>query len=114
MITREQLVVAAYAVLHLEPFAWAAITWGDFWHSMAPFSTLLALAVLLALVYRRRWAWRLLIALGALLLLSYVWDPAGDPVAFAMAVARLALLLSPAMRRYLTARPPSAHVAELQ
>jgi hypothetical protein len=112
LITREQWVLMAYAVLHLQPFAWAAISWSGFWHSVAPFSTLLALAVLLALVWRRRWAWWLLIALEAVVLLSYVRDPGEDPVGIVMAVARLALLLSPAMRRYLDGGPPSGLLAQ--
>jgi hypothetical protein len=117
LITREQWVLMAYAVLHLLPFAWAAISWGGFWHSLGPFATLLALAVLLALVWRRRWAWWSLIVLEALVLLSYVRDPAEDLalvgiVGIVMAVTRLALLLSPPMRRYLDGRPPRGLVAE--
>jgi Na+-transporting NADH:ubiquinone oxidoreductase subunit NqrB len=113
-MTREQWVLVAYAVLHLQPFAWAAVTWSDFWHSVAPFSTLFVLAALLALVWRRRWAWRLLIVINALALLSYIRDPAEDPVGVLMAVVRLALLLSPAMQRYLAARPPGGLAVESQ
>lgn len=114
LITREQWVLDAYAVLLLVPLAWYAITWGSFWHSMAPFTTLLVIAVLWALVRRQRWAWRLLIVIEALALLSYVGDPAEDPEAVGVGVVRLALLLSPAMQRYLDGRSRSGLVAESQ
>ncbi len=104
---RQHWALTVYAVLHMLPFAWAAATWDGFWTSVAPFSTLLALAVLVALLHRRRWAWLALIALDALVLVSFVWDPA-DAVAFVMAAARLALLLSPPIRAYVCAREPSA------
>ena len=84
------------------PFVWSAATWDGFWTSVAPFSTLLTLGVLIALLRGRRWAWVVLIGLDALVLVSYVWDPA-DALAIALAAARLALLLSQPIRGYVAA-----------
>jgi hypothetical protein len=99
----ERLLLGLYLLLSVAPFVWAALTWDDFWSSVAPFSTLLALAVLLALLRRHRWAWALLVLLDASVILSYLWDPA-DVVALAMAIARLGLLLSPPIRSYVGSR----------
>jgi len=104
---RQHWALTLYAVLHMLPFAWAAATWDGFWASVAPFSTLLALAVLVALLRRRRWAWLALIALDVVVLVSFVWEP-GAAVGFVMAAAGLALLLSPPIRAYVRAREPSA------
>ena len=96
---RRHRALAVYAVLQMLPFAWSAATWDGFWTSVAPFSTLLALGVLIALLRRRRWAWIALIALDTFILVSFLWDPA-DAIAFVLAAARLALLLSPPIRGY--------------
>ena len=97
--------LGVYAVLHMLPFVWSAATWDGFWTSVAPFSTLLALGVLVALFRRRRWAWVVLFALDVLVLVSFIWDPA-DAVAFVTAAVRLALLLSPPVRSYLEQSEP--------
>jgi len=103
---RQHWALTLYAVLHMLPFAWAAATWDGFWTSVAPFCMLLALAVLVALLRRRRWAWLALIALNALVLVSFVWEP--DAVGFVLTAPPLALLLSPPIRAYVRARGPSA------
>jgi hypothetical protein len=75
LTTAEQRVLAAYAALNVFPFAWAAISWSGFWTSIAPLATLLALAPLVALWRRKRWAWVVLVALDGSLLASYLSDP---------------------------------------
>ena len=97
---REALpVLGLYAVLHLFPFVWSAVTWDDYSSSLAPYATLLALGVLVALLLGHRWAWVVLVAVNALIILSYLSDPA-DALALVMTVLRLALLLSPPVRRF--------------
>ena len=95
--------LALYAALHVFPFVWSAVTWDDYWSSIAPFSTLLALGVLVALLRGHRWAWIVLVALNALSVVSYLWDPA-DALALVMTVLRLALLLSPPVRGFVWER----------
>lgn len=99
----ERLLLGLYLVLSVVPFVWAALTRDDFWSSVAPFSTLLAFAVLLALWRGHRWAWVLLVLLDAVTIVSYLWDPAGV-VILVMATARLGLLLSPPIRSYVGSR----------
>jgi hypothetical protein len=89
--------LALYAALMAAPFAVAVVTWDDFWTSLAPVSALLALLVVVALARRRRWAWFVLVAFDAAILVSYAWDPAG-PLSFVMTAAGLALLLAPPVR----------------
>jgi hypothetical protein len=61
----ERLLLGLYLLLCVAPFVGAALAWHEFWGSVAPFSTLLALAVLFALLRRHRWAWVLLVLLDA-------------------------------------------------
>ena len=108
---RRHWALAVYAVLLMLPFIWSAATHEEFWTTVAPFSTLLALGVLVALLRGHRWAWVVLVAFDVLILCSFVWDTV-DAVAFAMAAGRLALLLSRPVRSYVersAARSASPH-----
>jgi len=95
-------VVAGYVLLAMTPFVIGA-THSAFWHSMAPLATALFVGLLAALVMRRRWAWALLVAFDAVVLISFViyWT---DVWAFVLTVASFALLVSSPMRRYVRRR----------
>jgi hypothetical protein len=94
--------LALYGVLLTSPFAWAAATNDSFWTSVAPVATLLVLAVLVALLAGKRWAWVLLVALEALVGLSVLWGAVSVFIA-AKAAVGLGLLLSPPVRRHVVA-----------
>jgi hypothetical protein len=76
---------------------------------MAPAATTLYLAVVLALVvWRRRWAWRVLVILYGSSLVMWAFEPhrfaATHLLGLALGVVKLALLVSAPMRRRL--QPP--------
>ena len=96
-----KLVVATYVVLAAAPFVLAA-THAWFWtheHSTAPLAGVVVAAVLIALLFRRRWAWWLLVAFAVAVLVSFAVDFTTVP-ALLVNLASFALLLSPQMRRY--------------
>lgn len=104
----ESALLVAYCILAVAPFAYAA-TRSEFWepeHSMAPVATLIYLVVVTALVVgRRRWAWFLLALLYAAGVIGWIFDPrrfrAKTIVFEAIAVATLALMVSPPLRHRL-------------
>ena len=99
------LVVASYVVLAAAPFALAAAH-ASFWqhqHSTAPVAAVVVTALLIALVLRQRWAWWVLVAFGAVVLVSFAFDFTTLP-ALLLNLASFALLVSPQMRRYVRRR----------
>ena len=98
---KSRVVVALYVTVTLIPFIWAA-TKSSFWeekHSGAPVVTALLALLLLALIYRRRWAWVLLVLLQGLAIISFVVAP--PRVAWLLIdLLSFALLLSSPMRTY--------------
>ena len=101
-VSTQRAVVAGYVLLAMAPLGIAA-THSGFWHSMAPLATALFVGLLIALVLRRRWAWALLVAFDASVLISFVFHWS-DVWAFALTLASFALLVSPQMRRYVRQR----------
>lgn len=106
-----RVLLAAYALLYLGPFAWAAVTWDGFWSSVAPFSSLLALALLVALLRQHGWAWTVLVLLHVIALASYLWDE-GDAIALVMIAGGLLILLAAPIRRYARISQPRGSVAQ--
>lgn len=100
-VETQKLVVAAYVVLSAVPFGIAA-THHAFWeraHSTAPVSTVIFLAVLLALAAGRRWAWLLLVLFEGFVLLSFAWN-FSSVISFALVLLSYLLLISRPMRRH--------------
>jgi hypothetical protein len=98
-------VLAAYVALAATPFV-AARSHRWFWegsHRTAPVATGVFIALLVALVFRRRWAWILLVLFEVAVAVSFAVDFVRGDLAwiwFALNLASLALLLSAPMRRY--------------
>jgi hypothetical protein len=100
--------VFLYAALALLPFAVGGAIAPEvlvspiFWAAFA-----LVLGLVVALAYRRRWAWFLLLAFEFSVLVSFLLE-LEDAVALAlvMQVARVVILVSPPVRRHV-----SGHVA---
>ena len=96
-----RVVVGSYVVVAAAPFVLAA-THAWFWkheHSTAPVAAGVVAVLLVALVLRQRWAWWLLVAFEAAVLISFAFDFTTAP-ALLLSLARVALLVSPQMRRY--------------
>jgi hypothetical protein len=88
-------------VLAAVPFVLAA-THAWFWqdeHSTAPVAGVVVAGLLVALVLRQRWAWRLLVVFEAAILVSFAFDFTAVS-ALLLNLASLALLVSPPMRRH--------------
>ncbi len=58
-------------------------------------------------VWRRRWAWAVMVLLVTFNVLSPVWGGWGDVDAYAVQVVSLCLLLSPGMRRWVHVGKPA-------
>lgn len=90
-----------YLVLAALPFVVAAAhSW--FWeheHSTAPVAAAIWIALLVALLLRKRWAWWLLIVFQSAILISFVFDFT-DIAALLLNIASFGVLLSGPMRRY--------------
>jgi hypothetical protein len=92
-----RLVVGAYVALFVGPLV-VSMTRHDFWSSAFPsIVVVIAAGLLVALVARRTWAWRLLVFFDGLALLVTIVDFAGVGWVL-LAAANVALLLSPQMR----------------
>ena len=105
MPTVQRFVVVTFLVAAATPIVLAA-THHAFWqraHSQAPVVSLVFFAVLVALAYRRRWAWFLLVLFEAVILASFAVDFA-SVIDFACALVSFALLISPPMRRFVRTR----------
>jgi hypothetical protein len=97
-----RLVVAAYVVIAAAPFAYAA-TQDRFWDGLAPFATLLVVAMLAGIVLRKRWAWLTAVVLEVGILTSFAFDFTGW-ADLGASIGRCALIVSPPMRRYVLGR----------
>jgi hypothetical protein len=100
-----RVVVGAYLALAVAPLVVAA-TQHWFWertHSIAPVAVSLMLIVLVALIYRRRWAWMVLVIFEVGVLVSFAFHFT-DGLALVATLASVALLLSSPMRRYVHQR----------
>src|SRR5690242_13135753 len=90
----------AYVAIALVPVIVAA-THRRFWsHGLAPLASLLYLGLLVSLLMRREWAWRLLLLLDAAALALTIVEGGADPSLVASTAIGLALLLSAPVRRY--------------
>jgi hypothetical protein len=107
--TGPRLVLAAYLAVSVAPFAVAA-TPHAFWerkHDMAPVATALFAGLLVALVLHHRWAWMLLAAFEAAIVLSYAFG-VPSPLGCLLNIVGFALLVSAPMRRYVFDRRTTA------
>lgn len=83
-------VVLGYGRIERYALGWAALA--------------LVLAMALAVVpLRRRWAWWIIVAIEAYAVLSIPWEGI-HPLAWALNIVQLALLLSPQMRAFMAER----------
>jgi hypothetical protein len=94
-------VLVAYVLLVAEPFVFAT-THAWFWrsgHLSAPIATGIVAGLLVALVYRQRWAWVLLVVLNGVVVVSHIF---GSAEIYGIIINALALVLvvSRPMRRY--------------
>lgn len=97
----QRIVLAAYVVLAATPFVFAA-THAWFWnhrHARAPIAAEVVGILLVALAFRRSLAWLMLVLFYCSVVISYAWEWAGA-LPFVLNVTAFALLVSPAMRRY--------------
>lgn len=104
---RSRVVVTAYCLLFAAQFVALGLdSSAKFWeHIVGPVLIALATATVAALVaWRKQWAWNVLVALEVLSLLGLATSSA-SAVYWILAVARIALLLSIPMRRYVAVVP---------
>jgi hypothetical protein len=95
--------VALYVVLAVAPFAYAALD-REFWESVAPIASLLWFVLVAAVVARRHWAWLLALLIEVAILVTWPFSDDVPWYAVVLNVLSLAVLASPPMRRYVTAR----------
>jgi hypothetical protein len=95
------LIVGSYLAVAAMPFVFAAThTW--FWAHQsvrAPGAALLSGLLFVALLFRQRWAWVILVVFNGFVVISYAWAWT-KPLAFIVDLASFALLVSPPMRAY--------------
>lgn len=95
------LIVGGYLTVAAMPFVFAAThTW--FWAHQsvrAPIAAVLFGLLLVALLFRQRWAWLVLVVFNGLVVVSYAWAWT-RPLAFIIDLAGFALLVSSPMREY--------------
>jgi hypothetical protein len=102
---RAQAVVGAFVVLAVGPLVWQASK-SSFWspeHSTAPIATLIYLAMVGAMVFRRaRWAWIILVLLHGAVLVGWVIDAGSVRLVYiplyAAGIGAFGLLLSSTLR----------------
>lgn len=92
-------VFAAYVMIALVPFIYAASRPRFYNSQVEPGAALLYITVLVALWRKRRWAWYVLGSVDCYVVASYAWS-GGSAVFVVTNVIALALLLSPPMRQY--------------
>lgn len=103
------VLLAIYVVLSVVPIA-VAVSHASFWDSAgAPVASLISLALVVALVRGSRAAWLLLLLFDLALIASLVWAPA-ELMFVAIVVVRVALLLSPPLRRFVGDAPDATPV----
>jgi hypothetical protein len=100
-------ILAAVAVLTLYPFVIAA-THDSFWHhrDMAPVIPTIAVALVVALVLRRRWAWGVLLPLLGTATIRAI--ATGDVILAVTCALATALLASAPIRHYVGIGPDGA------
>jgi hypothetical protein len=93
------LLLVAYLLLSVAPVALAAADGGDWSSPISLIAAAFSLLLVALLARGSRAAWIVLLVLDALVLTSFIWAP-GALVFLVLTVARLVVLLSPALRAH--------------
>src|SRR4051794_4272171 len=105
---RPRLAVTAFGLLNLVYVIGALALSSSLWRYHPSRGVAVALVLLLWLaaivVWRRRWAWALMLLFVLAALLSPIWGKWNGGVPFAVNLLSLGLLLSPGMRRWVGVR----------